>query len=364
MLPAFCDQSSILAGSNAGRIQAMEAATSAINANGGIFGAELDLQLVDTGVTEEAQQALAGIIGELGEGPLVLICDPQTEAALRDTLNENEIPALSPADFAERDSYIFGIDATPQEHLGYFIDDLVPHWGERKPEGATTEIRLALISWTSEVSGLLAGDELLADLEDLGIQVVYQAELAAQPEANVFDLIYQIRDLNANVIYTNFRGFGLAALLNALQQLGLRERFVVGAPASTYDTQFFEYLVDPINAQGLYLTSTWAGWSEEENPGIHMITELDAGEQMRDWGYIEMAGAMFLAEKAFEDAILEAGFAALSPETVRDALITLQDYPVFSGLFTIDYSGGMRSLDDLRTWVVSLEGPVLESRDQ
>jgi ABC-type branched-subunit amino acid transport system substrate-binding protein len=364
VLPAFCDQSSVLASSNSGRIRAIEDAANAINAAGGIFGAQLDLRIVDTmGNPEEAQRALARIVREFGEGPLVLICDPQTTAALSAMLNEDELPAIGPGDFAERDGFIFGVDATPQQHVGYFIDDLMAHWDERKPEGAANEIRLALISWNAEVSGMLTSEDFLIDLQDLGVQIAYQADLPADLDTDIYDVVYQLRDANANVIFTNFRGFGLAEFLNALQALGLRERFIVGTPSTGYDTQLFEFLADPANAQGLYLTSPWAWWSEAENPGIQMASELGSGEELFDWGYIEMAGAVALAEKALEDAILEVGFASLSPEAVSSALEELVDYLVMSGLFSVDYSGGKRSMDTLRTWQVGTEQGNLQIQD-
>ncbi len=355
VLPAFCDQSSLLASSNTARIQAMEDVTNAINAQGGIFGAQLDLRVVDTGVNpEEAERALARTVRQFGEGPLVLVCDPQTEAAISRMLNEDEIPALGPGDFAERNGFVFGLDATPQEHLGFFLDDLYAHWGERKPQGAGDEIRLALLSWPAEFSGPLISEELQADLEDLGIQVVFQAELAADPDANIFDLIYQIRDANANVIFTNLRGFGLAGLLNALNALGLRERFVVGTPGAGYDLQLFEYLADPSYADALYLTSPWSWWTEE-NVGIQFLAGLGSGADLHDWGYIRMAGAISLAQHALEDAILENGIQSLSPEAVSRALEALEDYPMMSGLFIVDYSGGSRSLENLRIWVAGDE---------
>jgi ABC-type branched-subunit amino acid transport system substrate-binding protein len=362
VLPAFCDQSSPLAGGNASRVRALEDVAAAINAQGGIFGAQLDLRIIDSmGNPEEAQRALARIVRQFGEGPLVLICDPQTETALGEMLTEDEIPALGPADFAERDGYLFGLDATPQEHLGFFLEQLTRNWAELQPAGAGPEIRLALVSWTADVSGLLTSEEFLADLGETEIQVVYQAELPAEPDANIYDLIYQIRDANANVIYTNLRGFGLAALLNGLQELGLTDRFVVGAPAAGYDSQVFEYLSDPANAIGLYLTSGWAWWSEQQNPGIGFLADLD-GAQSNDWGYIQMAGAVALAQYSLQEAILDVGFASLSPEAVFDALMSVEDYPVLSGLFTVDYSGGNRSLQDLRIWVVGEDASQLEIR--
>ena len=359
VLPALCDKSSVLASENNARIQAMEDAANAINAQGGIFGAQLDLRVVDSeGKAEEAQRALARTVRQYGEGPLMLICDPQTEAALREMLNEDEIPALGPGDFAERDGYIFGLDASPQEHLGFFLDELLSHWGDRKPEGSGDEIRLALISWPAEFSGAVTSEPFLADLEELGVQVVFQTELPAELDANIFDQIYQIRDTNANVIYTNMRGFGLAELLNGLNALGLRERFVVGTPAAGYGDQLFEYLGDPGYTQGLYITTAWAWWSEE-NVGVQFLATLGDGAETGDWGYIQMAGAVALAQRALEEAILNEGFENLSPEAVTSALNSIEDYPVMSGLYSVGYSGGSRSLENLRTWVAGAAPGVL-----
>ena len=81
---------------------------------------------------------------------------------------------------------------------------------------------------------------------------------------------------------------------------------------------------------------------------------------MSDWGYIQMAGAVALAQRVLENAILDVGFEALSPEAVARALNALVDYPVMSGLFTVDYSGGTRSLDQLHIWAAGVTPGELE----
>jgi len=63
-----------------------------------------------------------------------------------------------------------------------------------------------------------------------------------------------------------------------------------------------------------------------------------------------MAGAMSVARRALEDAILAEGFEQLSPETVQAALAELENYPAAGGLFTVDFTGGQRSLTELRLW--------------
>ena len=351
LLVHLCDRTGLFSAAHASAIQAVEDLVGTINVKGGIFGAMLDLQLADTeGTTGGAQSALARMIRQNGEGPLVLICAPQAEAAVREGLNEDEIPALTPGLFTQPGGYLFGLDASPKDHFSYFIQNLLDHWNLWRPDAAPDEIRVAIIAWPQDIAGDLANQAILEGLEDAQLEIVMQAELAAATAANVFDLIYQARDQNANVIYTNARGFGLAALLNALQDLGLRQRFVVAASALSFDAQVYEHLHDTSYAEGLLLTSTWAWWSETAIAGNVELAALQPEVEDRDWGYLQMAGAVSVARRALEEAILTGGFEELSPETVFAALEDMQDYPALGGLFVVDYSGNVRSLTELRMW--------------
>ena len=361
VLPYLCDRSGPFSAAHASRLQALEDLVEAINEGGGIFGAALDLRLADTaGTADGARRGLARLIREHGEGPLVLICDAAAEGGIGEMLNEDEIPALGPGVFAEPAGYLFGLDAIPQQHLSSFLQDLLDHWSQWRPDGAPDEIKLAIIAWPQDLAGDLAGAEVLQDMEAAQIEIVMQADLPAVPDVNIFDLIYQARDLNANVIYTKARGFGLAALLNALQDLGLRQRFVVAAPALALDAQTYEYLQDPSYAEGLLLTSAWAWWSEVEVAGNQDLLDLHPQAEDQDWGYLQMAGAISLARRAFEEAILSEGFENLSPETVFAALEDMKDFPALGGLFVVDYSSGQRSLGELRTWRVGADMWMLD----
>jgi len=329
----------------------------AINADGGIFGSELDLHFADTlGSFDGAQRAAARLLRQFEDAPLALICDPATEGALQEMLNQDEIPALSPGIFAEEGGFLFGLDTSPADHLAFWARDLSDNWDQRQPEGAGSEIRLAVLTWPEDLSGQPATPELVTYAESLGVEVVLQSDLPAEEGANIFDFVYAARDANANAIYTNARSFGLAALLNAVHDLGLADRFVVAAPAITYNTDLYDYLFDPAYAQGLYLTSAWAWWSEEENSGIQFAGDLLARSALEgewtDWGYLQMAGAVDLGRRALQDAILADGYDHLSPVTVAAALEDLGAYQVLNDLYRADYSHGARTLASLRVWQV------------
>jgi ABC-type branched-subunit amino acid transport system substrate-binding protein len=283
----------------------------------------------------------------------VLICDPLTEGALLATLNEDRVLALGPGVFAGPDGFLYGLDASPEEHLAFWLEDLAAHWANRKPDGAGDEIRLAILSWPTEQAGQLAMPELLAYAQSLGVQIVLQTELPADEPIDIFDFIYAAREQNVNAIYTNTRSSGLAALLNGLSDLGLRERFVVGAPAAVYDNDLYTYLSDPAFAQGLYLTSAWAWWSDADTGGVQFAKDLLAGSSFKpewaDWGYLQMAGATDLARQVLENAILTNGFEGLNRASVATAL---NSYIALGGVFPIDYSAGVRSLNQLAAWRV------------
>jgi hypothetical protein len=184
------------------------------------------------------------------------------------------------------------------------------------------------------------------------VELVLQAELAPELNADVFDFIYEARDKNANVIYINARSFGLADVVNAVNNLGLGQRFILAAPGVAYDQDFYSNLADPLFAEGLYLSSAWAWWSEE-NPGVEHARGLMGSESSTDWSSLPLAGTLDLARRAFEDILLESeDTAAITPLAVADALENLDGYPVLDDLFVVDYTGGQRTLQELRTWQV------------
>jgi hypothetical protein len=80
------------------------------------------------------------------------------------------------------------------------------------------------------------------------------------------------------------------------------------------------------------------------------LAALQPEVEDRNWGYLQMAGAVSVARRALEEAILTDGFEDLSPESVFAALEDMQDYPALGGLFVVDYSGNVRSLTELRMW--------------
>jgi ABC-type branched-subunit amino acid transport system substrate-binding protein len=356
----LCDRTGPFSGTHANRITAVEDAIAAINASGGIFGAELDLYFADTSNSPQAATAAyARALRQAGEGPIMLVCDPAAELTIAELASQDEIPVLSPGVFVEDDGFLFGVDATPEEHFTFFLQDLIANWNERKPEGAGTEIRVALLTWPADIAGEPATEQALAYAAELGVEIVLQSEIEIDPEFNIFDVVYELRDENANVVFTTARGESLAGFLNALSDLGLRDRFVLGGPAAIYSAELYDTLAVPAYSENVYLTSPYAWWSETDNPSIQLASDLISGNTEVDWGYLQMVAAVDLARHALQVAIIEDSFADLSSETVADALESLEDFQPMAGLFSVNYGDGNRSVRLLRTLVVGAEAGAL-----
>jgi ABC-type branched-subunit amino acid transport system substrate-binding protein len=320
----------------------------AINDWGGVFGADLELYFADTqGSAEGAERAYARAIREVGEDALFLICDPVSETALAAVLAEDEVSAFGPGVYAsEEDGYLFGLDATPTQHLAFFLNDLSTHWFERKPSGAGDVINVAVLSWPDELTGTLDLAELESYAESLGIEIVLHTQIEAEEEANVFDFIYEARNRHANVIFTNTRSFNLAGLVNGLHALGLRDRFVLAVPAASYDPQLYEYLEDPAFAEHIYLSSAWQA---EPTEASYLFSFGDV-LQGQDWGNLQMASAVDLARQIYEAAILDVGYEGLDAEAIFEAVAGMRNAAVLGDLYAVNWRNGARSLNQLSLW--------------
>lgn len=359
----FCASTGDLAAFNFSAIWAAQDMAAAINQAGGVFGATLDVQLVDTQGSTEGAEAAYSRITSRGEVALILICDAVTELALAPLLAQDDIPALGPglapeADYRDPGGALFAFRSTVAHQFVAWLDFLSANWGGLKPAGADEEIRLAFFSLPPELGGQLPVDELEALAAEFGVEIVYQAEIAAERTANVYDLIYAARDENANAVYLNTRAFTAAELLNAIHALGLHERLVLAGPDVAADG-LDAYLLVPANLDGVRLTANSAAWSDEEHSAIGLAQQLflEAGREAeyRNLAYLHTMAAVDIARHVIEQIVLAGGLEDLNAVTVRAALLALDDYDVLGGLYTLAYSNERRYPTELRIYEIDTE---------
>lgn len=343
----LCGRAGPLAEFNQTKIFAVQDMVSTINDSGGIFGAQLVLEFVDTGGSENAARSAYDRIRRLNDDiPLLLLCDANTELTLAPYLGEGQIPALSPGYaplelYQAKDSYLFAFNIPIEAQFAYFVEYVNHNWGEIGPPGSNKAAQWALLAWPVEEGGQLMDMEWI---ESLGVELVFHKTLAVRNQPDLFDSIYEARDENVNLFYVTARGELPAALLDALGALGLKDRVLVAGPSFSFESDLSPFLFDSANAKSTMFTSSTPQWTDVSNPELAHTYEIFVGSQRelesQDAAYLGMLGAVDIARKAIESAILDAGFEQLNAEAVFEALSALNNYEVLGGLYSVDYGSG------------------------
>lgn len=323
-----------------------------LNANGGIFGATIELRFADTGGSEEgvitAYERFTG-----GEDNIpIIILHGLFEEIVYERANEDHIPVLafglSPHLTGDIEgSYVFRLMPTYAEQFAFFLDFVLNQWEDVRPEGVDQDIRVAYLSWGNEYGQSALSEETRAYAESLGIEIVWEETYDMSTTASITTALLNAETAGATVIYTNTHGFGPAFLLNDLNNLGLRNFFVVGGNNWALENTTFAFLADPGYADGLFAPMWYAGWSDNENPAILLAEEVftanNRAEQEKTASRLLIQGSLDLAQYVIEQAILDVDYENLTGEDVYEVLSQLSGYEVMGGLFTVDYSDGKRS---------------------
>lgn len=349
----FGDLSGPLAGITGPLIHGFEDAVAAINANGGIRGAQIELQFRDT--QSNVDEAVAAYQQYTSDDDNVLIMFTYGSGdgeALASRFVEDKIPNLAAglsalAFYGPESGYTFGYAPIYPDQFGYFLDYITANWESVKPAGAGDEIKLAYISWPTAYGQAAITPESTAYAEGLGVEIVANETIDVSPTADATTAILNAQAAGANVIYTNSLAFGPAAILNGLGALGLRESFLFGANNWAMDLATYAFVTDPALVEGMISPFPYLFWNDADHPGIQYAetvfaaNERTAGEH--GVGYLLTLSGVDLAVAAIERAIDTVGFDALTGEAVATALIELGAYEPLEGVMRVDFSNDSRS---------------------
>lgn len=314
----LCASSGPNAEANEVRIKAAADLAAYINESGGVFGAELLLETVDLSSDPASAVASFERTLRLNESAfLFLLCDRQGELAIAPLLEENNVVGIGPGQ-ASAQTYIdaqnlFSPNPVPEAHFSFWLDVLETHWNEIKPSGSDAQIRLAVLS---------ASPEFLANipLDSLGkerLEFVFQAEVDEENSTDVFGLVYDLRDANANAIYLDSNGKNSANIVNALHALGLRERFFVFGPSAAYELGFAGNLFDQNYASGVSFSAAYHWWSSSAaDMAEELLGNPEQNQAFRNGAYLAGLQALDMAVQAIEEAIIANDFQNLSSETI------------------------------------------------
>ena len=334
-------------------INGMQDAVDAINEQGGIRGANVEVQFQDTGGSVD--EAVAAYDRFTSEDDNILIIftygSPEVEA-LASRFAEDKVPSLSAglsasAFYGPESGYVFGLGPIYPDQIGYFLDWLSANWDDVKPASAGDEIKLAYLSWPGAFGQGALTDESRAYAEDLGVEIVAEEQYDLSPTADTTTAILNAQAAGANVIWTNTLAFGPAALMNGLGALGLQEEFLLAGDNWAMDVATYAFVSDPALAVGLYSPFPYLWWNDTDHPGIQYAQELyDANERGpgdHNAGYLMIMAGVDVAKQAIEKGIDEVGYENLTGETVHDMLADQGPYEGLEGVMRLDYSNGSRS---------------------
>ncbi len=349
----FGDLSGPLAGITAPLINGFNDAVAAINAAGGVRGAEIVLEFQDTQSNVDNAVAAYDRFTSEDENVLVMFTYGSGDGeALASRFAEDQIPNLAAglsavAFYGPESGYTFGYAPIYPDQFALFLDYITANWDTVKPAGAGDDIKLAYISWPTAYGQGAYTPEALAYAESLGVEIVLSETIEPSPQADATTAILNAQAAGANVIYTNSLAFGPAAILNGMGSLGLRESFLFGANNWACDLATYAFVTDPALVEGLTCAFPYLYWNDTDNTGVQYVEsvfqENSRTQAERGVGYLLTAAGVDLAVMAIEKAIDTVGFDALNGQAVYEALISLGEIDVLDGVMKVDFSGDNRS---------------------
>lgn len=349
----FGDLSGPLAGITGPLINGFNDSVAAINAAGGIRGAQIELQFSDT--QSSVDEAVAAYDRYTSEDDNILVMFTYGSGdgeALASRFVEDEIPNLAAglsavAFYGPESGYTFGYAPIYPDQFALFMDYISANWDDVKPDGADDDIKIAYISWPTAYGQGAYTDGALAYAADLGIEIVANELVDPAPTADATTAILNAQAAGANVIYTNSLAFGPASILNGLGALGLRDQFLFGANNWAMDLSIYAFVNDPALVEGMIAPFPYLFWSDADNPGIQYAEEQFAANERTPGehgvGYLLTFAGVDLAVRAIELAIDNVGFDALTGADVHAALIELGPIDVLDGVMRVDFSNDSRS---------------------
>lgn len=348
----FGDLSGPLAAITTPLVLGAEDMAKAINEEGGIYGAKLEVKFADTGgKVDEAVAAYERFKSQDPNMLLVITYGSGDVEALAARMKEDKIPTLtaglSAKAFYENSGYVFGLGPIYPDQLGLTMKFLKENWAKVKPKNAGDDIKLAMITWPTAFGKGALTDESRAYLKELGIEVVAEETYDPLPTADTTAAILTAQAAGANVIWTNTLAFGPAVVLNDLHSLGIRDEFVVAGPNWAMDLATYAFLANPAYAVGFIAPFPYLWWTDVDNPGVqyaHKVFKANNRDpRQQNVGYLLLVAGLDLARTAIKKAIDTVGYENLTGEAIHDALIALGAHQPLNGVFRVDYRDGYRA---------------------
>lgn len=334
-------------------VNALNDAVAEVNAAGGVCGAEVVLDLVDTQYEAEQEIATYQIRREADPKPLsIATYGSAATIALHEMVIEDKITNFAAGLNAEafyipRNGYTVGVAPIYSDQFAGFLKWLSENWDEVKPEGAGDEIVVGVIGWEGPFGAGATTPEALAYAESLGVTVLELETFPISAEADVVTPLQSLSVQGANVIYIQSLGFGPAQVIGTLHALEMWDKVLVGGCNWAINQDVVNILGESAPAMvGFYGVFPWLWWNDTDEPGVQQaLAAFEAGGYPKaDMGvsYLTSYAGVFAWADIIRQAVNTYGYENLTGETFMKAFQDLGTVPAL-GIFTYDVRGETRA---------------------
>jgi len=334
-------------------VNALNDAIKDINDSGGICGAQVTLDLVDTQYEAEQEIATYQIRRELDPKPLsIATYGSAASIALHEMVIEDKITnfaaGLEASSFyVPRNGYTVGVAPIYSDQFAGFLKWLSENWADVKPEGAGEDIVVGVVGWEGPFGAGATTPESLAYAESIGVTVLPLETFPISAEADVVAPLQSLAVQGANVIYVQSLGFGVAQVIGTLHALNMWDTVLTGGCNWAINQDILNVLGESQAAMiGFYGVFPWNWYTDTDIPGVQQVNAaFEAGgypDSDKGVSYITSYAGVYAWADIIKHAISMYGADNLNNETFFEAF---QDMGTVSalGVFTFDVRGENRS---------------------
>ena len=334
-------------------VNALNDAIAEVNATGGVCGAEVTLDLVDTQYAAEQEIATYQINRENDPAPLsISTYGSGASVALKDMVIEDKITNFAAglnaeAFYVPRNGYTVGVAPIYSDQFAGFLKWASENWDAIKPEGAGDEIVVGVIGWEGPFGAGATTPEALAYAESIGVTVLELETFAISAEADVVTPLQSLALQGANIIYVQSLGFGPAQVIGTMHAMEMWGTVVVGGCNWAINQDVLNILGESAPAMiGFYGVFPWLWWNDTDNPGVQQATAaFEAGgypDADKGVSYLTSYAGVFAWADIIRHAVNEYGYENLDGEHFMMAFQDLGQVSAL-GVFTYDVRGENRS---------------------
>ena len=334
-------------------VSGFDDAVKALNAKGGIRGAQVAVEWSDTG--GKLENAISTYNRFREKKPLILFMYGSGETeALKDRLAEDKIPNLTfgvsgPGSYPP--GWVFAGVPIYSDQFGLFLDWLTANWAKVKPaKGQNLDApRVAVVTWDTAYGRGALTPETQAYADKKGVKIVSK-EFFAVGAPDVTTQILAAKKAGANVIYTNTLAHGPAQILKDSVSLGVRDEFLIGGNNWALDLSMLA--LAGAASEGFYgpLPNLW--WDDTGNAGIKEIeAQFKANSRKpaeHSVGYLLTYGIVDATRQIMEKTIDRVGFDALSGAAMYETMQATGEIKAMDGVMSLQYGKDIRATNKAR----------------